>query len=164
MSLDYWRAAQSNLRAISLLPETVSEIPQWVYKLARARTAGYAFHLAEKGDFGGAVALIARLMREQPIYTALNLALIVRWQLGFPGRERRTRDMEVGRLFAEADPRTAPWGGHMILTRGQFRRLQEADLARENRKSRPFGRSPSIGGEDERREPAGSDRGRRAVS
>ena len=129
MSLGYGRAARSNIRAINLVAELEPRIPTWVLKLGRARTAGYALHMLRQGDARGALRLLAELAREQPGYTALTLLLILRWQLHDAKVAKGLADPDVGKPFSEADPETAPWHGHMILTRRHDRALDRADRA-----------------------------------
>lgn len=127
MSLGYGRAARSNVRAINLVGELEPRIPAWVLKLGRARTAGYALHMLRQRDTSGALRLLAELFREQPGYTVLTLLLILRWQLQDAKVAKGFADPDIGKRFSEADPGTAPWRGHMILTRRHDRALDQAD-------------------------------------
>ncbi len=137
MSLDYRRASQSNLRAIGLIGETVREIPRWVAKLARARTAGYGLHMAKDGDIAGAGRLFGQLAGQQPIYTAMTLALMARWQVVALINRGRLEDPEVGKAFASADPFSAPWNGHMALSRSHRKKLVALDAERSERMRNP---------------------------
>lgn len=127
MSLDFRRAALSNLKAIDLIVEAVPDVPPWAYRLARARTVGYALHLAAQGRMGDAAALFARLFRGQPIYTLLTMGLIARWQVEEWSTGRSTHDPEVGKPFMEADPLLAPWSSHMALSKRHLARLRQIE-------------------------------------
>jgi glycosyltransferase involved in cell wall biosynthesis len=144
MSLDYRRAAQSNLRALSLVGEAVRDIPRWVWKLGRARTVGYALHMARDGDIVGSARLLGQLAGQQPGYTLLTLALMGRTQLRSMFDPKRAADPEIGASFLDADPLTAPWSGHMALTKRHLRRLIALDAARAARapSSRDAGAAP----------------------
>jgi hypothetical protein len=133
MSLSHARAARSNIRAIDMVAERVSGIPDWVIRMGRARTAGYVFHLARNGNLPAAFSLLGELLRKQPGYTALALALILSWTIRSALGLGPKRDPDVGRMFADADPRSAPWEDHMILTRRHRRALDLADRARSDR-------------------------------
>lgn len=130
MSHGHARAARSNLRAVDMAAAAAGDVPGWVVRLGRARTAGYALHMLRAGDTGDALALLGRLMRRQPVYTLLTLALIAQWQLRAALNPAAGADPETGRPFAEADPATVPWRGAMILSRWHDRALDRADAAR----------------------------------
>ncbi|MCB1333247.1 MAG: glycosyltransferase family 2 protein [Roseivivax sp.] len=127
MSLGYARAARSNIRALDLIAALEPRIPDWVMKLGRARTAGYALHMLRDGDILGALRLLAELSLRQPGYTALTLLLTLKWQLHDVKVARDLADPDVGKLFAHADPLSAPWHGHMILSRRHDKALDQAD-------------------------------------
>jgi hypothetical protein len=42
----------------------------------------------------------------------------------------RPTDPAIGNAFAEADPATVPFEGHMLVSRHTLRRLADADAAR----------------------------------
>jgi len=130
MSLGHARAARSNIRAVELAAAAAGDVPDWVVRLGRARTAGYALHMLRTGDTGEALALLGRLMRGQPVHTLLTLALIAQWQVRAALNPAAGADPETGRRFAEADPATVPWRGAMILSRWHDRALGRADAAR----------------------------------
>lgn len=127
MSLGHLRAARSNLRAIELVAQETPAIPEWVLRLARARVVGYAGYSLAQGDLSGALALVTRLARQQTPETltmALRVAgLATRRALAGGGDP----DPAVGMRFAEADPDTAPWREHMLLSKSERRRLEAAD-------------------------------------
>ena len=127
MSRGHARAAQSNIRAIEMIAELEPELPDWVIRLGKARTVGYVLHMLREGDIPGAVHLLGQLMRGQLGYTALTLLLILDWQIRAAFGRAVTNDPEVGKQFAEADPKTAPWQGHMILLDTHRRALDTAD-------------------------------------
>ena len=127
MSLGYSRAARSNVRAINLVAELEPSIPNWVLKLGRARTAGYALHMLRQRDITGAIRLLTDLAKAQPVYTALTLLLIVQWHLREAGVARDFADPDVGNSFWEADPKSAPWRGSMILSPRHDRALDRVD-------------------------------------
>lgn len=128
MSLDHWRAARSNLKAIELAAAD-APAPDWVISLGEARTAGYALHLLRVGDGVRAAALAFELMRKHPMHTALTLALIARWQIPALIGQDPTRDPAVGQRFVDADPATAPWRDHLGLSKRHSRQLIDADAA-----------------------------------
>lgn len=130
MSLGYARAARSNVTAINLVAELAPDVPPWVIKLGRARTVGYAFHMLREHDTASALRLIGALARQQPLYTALLVALIVHWRVRETVFPDRGLDPDVGKSFADADPSSAPWRGPMILSKWHDHALARADAAR----------------------------------
>lgn len=130
MSLDNARAARSNLKALDLIEESGVGVPAWVFRLGRARTAGYCLHLLRDGRPGAALRVLGTLLARQPAYTLLVLALIVHWQYRKWRDPGLNADPETGRLFKDADPQTAPWFGHMVLTPWHRRDLERADWER----------------------------------
>ena len=133
MSLGHKRAARSNLKAIDLIEEMEADIPDWVFRLGRARTIGYVLHILKDGDARGAVELLWHLMRDQPLYSLLTLGLIAQWQLGDVFTKRTVRDPEIGNKFGDADPASAIWREHMLLTPWHRRSLEAADIDRLQR-------------------------------
>lgn len=133
MSLDNARAARSNLKAIELIEAADTGVPKWVFRLGRARTVGYTLHLLRDKRPGAALQVLVRLLAEQPFHTVLVLALIAHWQIRQILYPQLGKDPELGRLFQEADPETAPWLGHMVLSSWHRRQLDKADQARAAR-------------------------------
>lgn len=126
MSRAVARAARSNEKVLALIAEAAPDIPAWVFRRGRARMAGFAFQMALAGDWRGGAALLTRLAAGQPREVAAMLLRIARWVL----REAaglRPADPAIGRPFAEADPATAPWEGHMLLSDRLRRRLDRLD-------------------------------------
>ncbi|MGL4542651.1 MAG: glycosyltransferase family 2 protein [Polymorphobacter sp.] len=129
MSLDVARSARSNLMALALVQARAPDVPDWVFALGRARTAGYVLHMLRRGQFGAAAAHLARLLLGQPALTLLVLGQSLAWAardaLGW-----RPADPQLGTRFAYADPATVPWEGHMLLGGRHRRALDRADAAR----------------------------------
>ena len=130
MSLHYDRAARSNLQVVDLIAAQAPEVPKWVIRLGRARTVGYALHMASQGAFRDALRLAGRLVNEQPGYALLTLALILHRQARVTLGRESSPDPCIGMAFADADPASAPWEGHMVLTRWHERLLARADATR----------------------------------
>ena len=107
-------------------------IPGWVIRLGKARTVGYVLHMLHEGDITGAIRLLGQLMLGQPGYTLLTLFLILDWQAKSVFAGSDMKDPDAGRAFADADPASAPWRRHMILTRMHRRALDQADRARRH--------------------------------
>lgn len=129
MSRAIGRAARSNEKALELIAQAAPDIPEWVFRQGRARMVGFAFQMARAGDARGGAALLARLTAGQPLAVAAMLLQIARWMAREAAR-LRPPDPEIGRAFAEADPASAPWEGHMLLSRRLRRRLERLDAAR----------------------------------
>lgn len=128
MSRAVARAARSNEKALALVAEEARYIPAWVFRQGRARMAGFSFQIALSGDIRGGAALLARLAAGQPREVAAMLLRIVGWVL----REAiglRPVDPAVGRPFAECDPTSVPWEGHMLLSDRLHRHLDRLDAA-----------------------------------
>lgn len=128
MSHSVARAARSNERALALIAEAAPDIPDWVFRQGRARLVGFAFQTMLGGDVGTGAALLARLAAGQPGAVAAMLARIAGWVIR-EATGRRPPDPEVGRPFAEADPATAHWEGHMLLSARLRERLDRVDAA-----------------------------------
>ncbi len=131
MSRGHARAARSNLRALALVEaEAGGSVPDWVFRMGRARVVGYAAHCLRVGEGGAAVRLIADLMREQPWETVVMAGRV----LGLAAREAvkgvGRADPAVGMGFEQADLESALWGRHMLLSETQAARLKAADAAR----------------------------------
>jgi hypothetical protein len=140
MSLDNARAAQSNLKVLELIKAAGTGVPNWVFRLGRARTVGYTLHLLRDSRPGTAMRLLVQLLKEQPLYTMLVLALIAHWQIRQMFYPNLGKDPELDRLFHDAAPETAPWLGHMVLSSWHRRQLELADKARiadQRRHARP---------------------------
>lgn len=144
MSLGHSRAAQSNLKAIDLIAALQPDLPNWVLKLGRARTVGYALHMLRYGNNRKSLRLLWDLMQGQPGYTMLTLFLILQWQartaLGFG----KVMDPDVGRPFDLAQPELVPWEGHMILTGWHERALVREDSLRNARVDQEKGVSADL--------------------
>lgn len=128
MSRAVARAARSNEKALALVAGEARDIPAWVFRQGRARMVGFAFQIALSGDVRGGAALLARLAAGQPREIAAMLARIAGWVL----REAaglRPADPAVGHPFAEADPASVAWEGHMLLSDRLRRRLDRLDAA-----------------------------------
>jgi len=129
MSRAAGRAAFSNLKVMELVADMAPETPAWVFGLARARMTGFALQMLQAGDVGNATRLFWRLLRGQPAQTLMTLVLICGWMLrAWLGR--RPLDPEVGQPFGGAAAASVPWEGHMLLTRHNRLRLDQADAAR----------------------------------
>jgi hypothetical protein len=126
MSRAVARAARSNEKALALIAEEAPYIPAWVFRQGRARMVGFAFQIALAGDVRGGAALMARLAAGQPREVAAMLLRIAGW-VAREAAGLRPADPELGRPFAEADPTTAPWEGHMLLSDRLRRRLDRLD-------------------------------------
>ncbi len=126
MSRAVARAARSNDRALALIAEAAPDIPDWVFRQARARMVGFAFQTVLAGDACGGAALLARLAAGQPREVAAMVLRIIGWVLR-DAAGLRPDDPEVGRLFLEADPATVPWEGHMLLPKRLRARLDRVD-------------------------------------
>lgn len=129
MSLGHFRAARSNLRAIELVAADMPELPDWVLRLGRARVVGYAGYCLATGNVSPALSLVAGLARQQPRETlAMSLRVV-----GLALRQALSRhgdpDPELGRPFPEADPLSAPWRDHMLLSPADGLRLAATDAA-----------------------------------
>ncbi len=137
MSRAIARAARSNLRALDLIAQEAPEVPPWVFKLARARTSGFALQMAAAGDVRAGSAFLAGLVRRDAAQTLLMLGRSAAWVAG-SAMGRRLRDPELGRAFAQADPRTVPFEGPMLMSAAELRRLKAADAkrARDDRADR----------------------------
>ena len=130
MSLDYSRSAKSNQTAIELIQQMHPNVPDWVFRLGRARTVGYCLHLLKSKRPLAALKLFLSLMGGQPLYTLLVLGLIVEWEMRKALLPDGNTDPELARHFLEADPATVPWLGHMLLTSWHRARLDQADAER----------------------------------
>ena len=128
MSLGHARASRSNLKALELVEQQAPDIPDWVFRIGRARVVGYAAHMLRNGKITDALSLTTLLMRGQPIETAKMMSMILASALKNMALPNHARDPETGQLFADSDPRSAPWGGHMILGKRTKTRLEAADL------------------------------------
>jgi hypothetical protein len=87
---------------------------------------GFAFQIARAGDARGGAALLAHLAAGQPREVAAMLPRIIGW-VASEASARRPSDPAQGAPFAEADPATVPWEGHMLLSRQLCRRLDSLD-------------------------------------
>lgn len=128
MSLGYRRAAGSNLKVVDLISDIAPGIPEWVLRLGRARTVGYALHMAAEGNWTGAAGLVRTIGRDQPAYTALTLALILGWRLRVAVGLGPKPDPEIGKKFQDADPGSIEWFGHMVLAPWHRRALERCDV------------------------------------
>ena len=126
MSRSIARAARSNEKALELIAEAAPEIPGWVFSQGRARMIGFALQAALAGDARNGLALLSRLAGGQPIEVAAMLFRIAGWSLG-EAMGLRPADPALGRRFLIAEPATAPWEGHMLLTGSQRRQLDHLD-------------------------------------
>ncbi|MFN4128218.1 MAG: glycosyltransferase family 2 protein [Paracoccaceae bacterium] len=129
MSRSVARAARSNDKVLHLIAEAVPDIPPWVFRLGRARMAGFAFQIAQAGDLRGGAAFMAHLAADQPADVAAMLMRIIVWVL-HEATGRRPAEPALGTRFDQADPATAPWEGHMLLSDRQRRRLDALDARR----------------------------------
>ncbi|HKK30761.1 MAG TPA: glycosyltransferase family A protein [Alphaproteobacteria bacterium] len=130
MSLDHLRSAKSNLKALELIEHSTADIPAWVFRLGRARTAGYCLHLLRDGRPAESLKTFISLFRRQPGYTLLVLALIAGWETRKAVFSGLGADPALGTPFSEADPASVPWLGHMVLTSWHRKLLDEADARR----------------------------------
>ena len=126
MSRAVARAARSNDKVLDLIAEAAPEIPSWVFRQGRARMIGFAFQIARAGDARGGAALLAHLAAGQPREVAAMLLRIIGW-VASEAIARRPSDPAQGASFAEADPATVPWEGHMLLSERLCRRLDSLD-------------------------------------
>jgi len=127
MSLGYLRALRSNMKVLDMIEESSPGIPSWVHRLGRARTIGYALHILREGDLRGALKAGSIAAKGQPLYAALTLALIGTWQIRKAVGLGPPVDPALGQHFLDADPRSVPWAGHMLLTDWHQRRLDAVD-------------------------------------
>ena len=127
MSLDYKRAALSNLKVLDLVEQLEGSPPSWVFKIARARVIGYVPFIVRHGDITGAAQVFFSILRDQPLQALAMCSKI----LTHVTREAITgpaiNDPEVGQVFGCVDPASAPWQPHILLSRRQERRLQALD-------------------------------------
>ncbi|MFN3847552.1 MAG: hypothetical protein ACK4RZ_17285, partial [Paracoccaceae bacterium] len=130
MSRGVARAARSNEKVLALIRAAAPDIPEWVFRAAHARMIGFAFQMAQAGDYRGGMALLARLASGQPGEVAGMLLRIAVW-VARDIAGLRPADPELGRPFAGADPASVPWEGHMLLGEGQRRRVVQGDAARQ---------------------------------
>ncbi|MEO0525281.1 MAG: glycosyltransferase family 2 protein [Pseudomonadota bacterium] len=135
MSLGYERASRSNLKVLDLVQEQAPDIPDWVFRMGRARVVGYAAHMLRDGDVGAGLRLVTRLLQEQPRETSLMLSLILRDLLAHGKKGTPDEDPAIGQPFSVADPASAPWNEHMLLSRKHAKRLDAADRALQQRPS-----------------------------
>ncbi len=127
MSLGHARAARSNLRAIDLIAGEHPEVAEWVLRLGRARIVGYAGYCLAKGDVANAISLVFRLGRQQTAETVLIMRRIIGLALRRALSANQNPDPEIGELFTRADPKTAPWRGHMLLSGAEKAKLEMVD-------------------------------------
>lgn len=120
------KAAESNLRAIALIAEEEPSIPVWVLRLGRARTVGFDLQMIAKGSVGDGLRLLANRLREDIVETLRMLGQST-WWFVYDAAGLRQPDPALGDHFRDADPTTAPWEGHMLLTDRQRRRLDRID-------------------------------------
>jgi hypothetical protein len=132
MSRAVARAARSNARALELIRAEAPEVPEWVFRLGRARMVGFAFQTARAGDLFDATRQLGGLLRGQPGMTAAMLGRIALW-LTASAAGRRPRDPDVGRTFRDTEPDAVPWEGPMLLSESDANRLARADTARASR-------------------------------
>jgi len=127
MSLGYRRAALSNLKVLDLVQEMVGAPPAWVFKIARARVVGFALMALRSGDVGGAAFVFTSIVRDQPLESIVMCARILTHCMREAVSGPIVRDPELGCEFAAADPKSAPWQPHILLSKGQQRRLDALD-------------------------------------
>jgi glycosyltransferase involved in cell wall biosynthesis len=127
MSRDHLRAARSNLKALEIVQSAANQVPAWAYRLGRARTVGYCLHLVRDLRLLAAMQLFARLFSGQPLFTLITLASMVHWQVRHSLASAGDGEPEIGENFFDADPRSVPWLGHMVLPEYLRDRLEAAD-------------------------------------
>lgn len=149
MSLDFSRSAKSNQMAIELIAQMRPGVPDWVFRLGRARTVGYCLHLLKSKRPYAALKLFLSLMSGQPLYTLLVLGLIFGWEMRKAVSPDWAKDPELGHHFLQADPATVPWLGHMLLTSWHRASLDEADAERIRPSLAPIIRPRLAGAKDE---------------
>jgi hypothetical protein len=127
MSLGYERAFRSNLKALELIRQKAPLVPEWVFKLGRARVVGYVPSMLIKGNYAKAFRSLRRLMAGQPGYTLLTLLLIAIHELRWRVTSAKVHDPEIGSHFLDARPDSIAWLEHMMLTKRHRKYLDEAD-------------------------------------
>lgn len=128
MSRAIGRAAQSNIKVLELVAELEPEVPDWVFRLGRARTVGFGLQMIAAGSIGDGLSFLAQRLRDDPAMTLVTLAQSAIW-LGRQALGMRPVDRAVGDSFDEADPATVPWEAHMLLSAGRRALLDQADMA-----------------------------------
>jgi glycosyltransferase involved in cell wall biosynthesis len=138
MSLNFARAGLSNIRALDLVWEMGKDLPEWVFRLGRARVVGFVPFAIRQGDIAGAWRVFAALMRGQPKETLAMMVQILAHVTRNALTQGAPHDPAIGQTFGEADPASAPWQDHMLLSQRQRRRLDALDrnLAQAQRKEK----------------------------
>jgi hypothetical protein len=104
---------------------------------------GYAGYCFAQRDIAAALSLISRLARQQTRETLVMYLRVTSLALRRVMSSAGDPDPAVGTPFAKADPSTAPWRGHMLLSESERARLEAADEALAATRASLPGRSPS---------------------
>lgn len=142
MSNEHERASRSNLKALELIQSEADNIPDWVFRMGRARVVGYSAHMLRHGRVLPAVRLLAQLTLDQPAETLMMLRLIAGKVFTDIVLGKQNTDPEAGELFMGTDPGSEPWEDHMLLTNSQKERLATADQQRESQLPTALGHCP----------------------
>lgn len=127
MSYGFARAARSNLKVLDLVEESAPQIPAWVFAEGRARVVGYAAFLLKAGDLNAAAATLGSILRRQPVATVSMCGRLLGHVLRDAVLGPRQPDPALGQRFIDADPGTAPWGPHILMTSRTRNRLDALD-------------------------------------
>jgi hypothetical protein len=129
MSRSVARAARSNLQALQWVQQEAPDVPDWVFAEARARTIGFGLQMMAAGDAGAGLEFVAGRLAQDPLPTSAMLARALPW-VARQALGGRIADPAMGQAFADADPATVPFEGHMLVPRRTLSRLAQADAAR----------------------------------
>lgn len=129
MSRAIARAARSNLQALIWVQQEAPDVPGWVFAEARARTIGFGLQMMAAGDAGAGLKFVAARIAQDPVRASAMLARALPW-VAKQALGGRPADPATGKAFADTDPATVPFEGHMLLPYRTLRRLADADAAR----------------------------------